>query len=230
MGRRTQGLARVTLLAAAVAVLAAGLDAQTGSSRGGLASIQAPELKEWLTYIASDELQGREVYTEGLGLAASYIAGHLKGWGVKPGVEDGTYFQTVKTVGVRNTGHNAVTVGVNGRSRTFKDGEGITFPSNTGGQRTVAGEDVLFLGYGLQLPAAKLDDYAGMDPEGKVVVWLGSSGPRAEENIGRRLLSARSRLAVQKGAIAVIGPASDSGAGGRGGRGARGGRGEAAQP
>ena len=40
------------------------------SSGGGIASIQQGLLKEWLTYIASDELQGRATYSEGLGLAA----------------------------------------------------------------------------------------------------------------------------------------------------------------
>ncbi len=54
------------------------------------------ELKDWLSYIASDELQGRQIYTEGLGLAAAYISDHLDEWGVKPAGEDGTYFQTVK--------------------------------------------------------------------------------------------------------------------------------------
>ena len=36
-------------------------------------------MKEWLTYLASDELQGRQIFTEGYGLAASYVADHLKG-------------------------------------------------------------------------------------------------------------------------------------------------------
>ena len=54
-------------------------------SGGNAASITPTELKEWLSYIASDELQGRQVFTEGLGLAAAYIADHLKEWGIKPG-------------------------------------------------------------------------------------------------------------------------------------------------
>jgi hypothetical protein len=42
--------------------------AATKTSRGGdAASITAVELQEWLSYIASDQLQGRQVYTEGLG-------------------------------------------------------------------------------------------------------------------------------------------------------------------
>ena len=92
---------------------------------------RADALKEWLTFIASDELQGRQVYTEGLGLAAAYIADHLKEWGVKPAGENGSYFQTVKVVGVKTTSRASVTVDVNGQTRTFKDGEGVTFSRAT---------------------------------------------------------------------------------------------------
>src|SRR5215468_5123825 len=63
------------------------------------AQINPADLKEWLTYLASDELQGRQVFTEGYGLAASYVADHLRQWGVKPIGEAGTYLQTVKLKG-----------------------------------------------------------------------------------------------------------------------------------
>ena len=52
--------------------MAAGFGAQKPSA-GGPKSIEPSELKDWLSYIASDELQGRQIYTEGLGLAAGYI-------------------------------------------------------------------------------------------------------------------------------------------------------------
>ena len=48
--------------------------AKAPASGGGINSIEPAELKEWLSYIASDELQGRQIYTEGLGLAAAYVA------------------------------------------------------------------------------------------------------------------------------------------------------------
>jgi hypothetical protein len=205
---------RVVILLAAVGTLVtAGLGAQSRSPAG---AIQTDALKEWLTYIASDELQGREVYTEGLGLAASYIADHLKRWGVKPVGEDGDYFQTVKVVGVRNTGISSVTVEVNGQSRTFKEGQGISLPRNMGGGQTLSATDIQFLGYGLQMPSAGIDDYRDTDVQGKVVVWLGPSGPRAAGGGAFRLLGARSRVAVEKGAAAVIGPPSGRGGRGRG--------------
>jgi hypothetical protein len=205
---------RLALAATAFAtILTVSLGAQ--NSRGA-ASIQPGALKEWLTYIASDELEGRRVYTEGLGLAAAYIADHLKEWGLKPGGDDGSYFQTVKVRGVRTTSRSSITVTVNGQSRTFKDGEGIVFPRNMGGQQTIDGSDIVFVGYGLQLPAANLDDYANESAKGKIVVWMGPQGPKNLPQGSNRLLNARSRNALEKGAIAVIAPQSTFGRGGGG--------------
>ena len=74
------------------------------------AQVAQDDLKEWLTYLSSDELQGRQVFTEGYGLAAQYIAEHLKQWGVKPLNPDGSYFQQVKLKGYRVTRNSSVTV------------------------------------------------------------------------------------------------------------------------
>ena len=207
-------------------LMAVGLGAQKSAApaRGGLNSIEPAELKEWLSYVASDELQGRQIFTEGLGLAAAYIADHLKEWGVKPAGENGSYFQTVKVLGVRTTSKASVTVEANGQTRTFKDGEGITFPRNMGGKQTVTGDQIQFVGYGLQIPSASIDDYANVDPKGKVIVYLGT-GPKTMPQGSDRLVRARARNALDKGAIAVIAPPG----GGFGGRG-RGATGAAGAP
>src|SRR6266852_1779358 len=128
----------------------------------GVSAITPADMKEWLSYIASDQLQGRQVYTEGLGLAAAYIADHLKEWGVKPGGDDGSYFQAVKVLGVNVKRNSSVTVTVNGQTKTFKDGEGVTFPASAGGKQTVTAR-AEFVGYGLSLPELNIDDYKGRD-------------------------------------------------------------------
>lgn len=201
----------------AVLVLAPALGAQ-GPSRGGVASITETDLRTWLSYLASDELQGRATYSEGLGAAAGYIASHLSQWGVKPAGDNGTYLQTVRVQGVRVTSRSSVSVEVNGERRTFADGEGVTFARQMGGRQTLEGREVVFVGYGLQIPAASLDDYAEGGPKEKVVVYLGPQGPAALPPGSQRLLTARGRNAIERGASAVIGPAS-TGFGGRGGRG-----------
>ena len=82
---------------------------------------------------------------------AAYIADHLKQWGVKPGGDNGSYFQVVKLLGVNVKRNSSVTVTVNGQTKTFKDGEGVTFPANAGGKQTITA-NAEFVGYGLSLP------------------------------------------------------------------------------
>jgi Peptidase family M28 len=210
-------------------VLAVAPEAQSASKNGGINAIRPELLKEWLTYIASDELQGRATYSEGLGLAAGYISSHLAQWGVKPAGDNGTYLQVVKVLGVRTTSRASVTIDVNGQRRTFNDGAGVTFPRNMGGKQTLVADEVQFAGYGLTLPSGQHDDYRAMDPKGKVVVWLGLDGPKSPESGLNRLLgrSSRNRAALDKGAIATIAPAG-AGPGSRGGRGAGQGQGQTA--
>ena len=73
---------------------------------GGAASIAAPDLREWLSYLASDELQARPVFSEGFGLAAGYIADRLRTRGVKPAGDPGHYLQTVRVLAVKTTSHS----------------------------------------------------------------------------------------------------------------------------
>src|SRR4051794_3272003 len=55
---------------------------------------EADELKPKLQYIASDELEGRGVATEGINRAAEYIADAYRDAGLKPlPALDGNYFQ-----------------------------------------------------------------------------------------------------------------------------------------
>src|SRR4029079_18199214 len=186
--------------------------AQAKKGAVGAQSITPDELKEWLSYIASDELEGRQVFTEGLGLAGGYITDHLKEWGVKPAGDDGGYLQTVKVLGVNVKRNSSVTVTVNGQTKTFKDGEGVTFPANAGAKQTVSGK-AEFVGYGLSLPEANIDDYKGRDVSGKVVLYVGR-GPKSMRAGGNRRLGARARNAIELShAVAAIGPSIGGGFG-----------------
>jgi len=119
----------------------------------------------------------------------------------------------VKVLGVRSTSKASVVVEVNGQKRLFRDGEGIQFPRRMGGRQTIESDKIEFVGYGLQIPSVDLDDYASVDPAGKVVVFMGQ-GPKDLPPNSYRLLTARSRNAMAKRAVATIGPQS-AGFGGR---------------
>ena len=63
-----------------------------------------------------------------------------------------------------------------------------------GGKQTITGDQMQFVGYGLTLPGGEHDDYAKVDPKGKIVVWLGPAGP---EDVGDRALPAAERERAQ---------------------------------
>ena len=210
-----------------VAAIVISVASAAAAAGGGAAAIKSQDLKEWLMFVASDELQGRAVFTAGIGLAAAFIADHLKAWGVKPAGDHGSYLQTVRVLGVKATSHASVTVDVGGESRTFVDGEGITMPKNMGGKRSFSIDRVEFGGYGFDAPGAGHTDFRGKDVKDAVVVWLGSNGPKdLDQSLYRRVLSGRNRYATEQlGAAASIGPTAGDGvgrAGGSGGDGARG--------
>src|SRR5689334_21737447 len=107
-GRTMSGLrVQVRRSMSALALMAA-LAAAAGAASGGPGSITSQELREWLDYVASDQLQGRAVFSEGFGLAGAYIADHLRTWGVKPAGDPSQYLQTVRVLGVKTTSHSTV--------------------------------------------------------------------------------------------------------------------------
>ncbi len=220
-------------------------------ARAKYAQVSQADLKEWLTYLASDTLQGRQVFSEGYGLASAYVADHLRAWGVKPLGDDGTYFERVRLRGYRVTRNSSVTITANGQSRTFKHGDHVTFPANSGGGQTLAFEGAEFVGYGQ--PA----DLKGRDVRNKLIVWmpnLATGGGRgARGNIASAITTYGAKAAIglvaapaptaaeqaltqaqealQKATDAVQqAPAQIAGRAGRAGRGAPVGRGRAMLP
>ncbi|MGE4054959.1 MAG: M28 family peptidase, partial [Vicinamibacterales bacterium] len=171
-------------------------------------SIRTDDLRVWVSNLASDELEGRATYTAGLGLAAGYIQEHLKTWGVTPAGDNVGYLQTVRVLGVKVTSKSSVTVRVGDETRTFRDGEGVTFARNVGVDRTLSLDRVEFVGYGLDAPVAEHMDFEGKDVRGAAVVWIGRDGPQAVDGgVSRRLLNGRNRYATEQlGALAGVGP------------------------
>jgi hypothetical protein len=189
----------------ASAVPAASLGVDLFAQAKGKATIQEKDLREWLTYLSSDELQGRQLFTEGYGNAAQFVAERLREVGVKPMGENGTYFQIVKQKGYRITNNSTVTVEAPGKPPvTFKQGEGVNFANNAGGPQTLTFDGVEFVGYGIAMAEPPHDDYKGRDVKGKLAIWMGT-GPSGLTG-ANRVLGARSRYAIETmGAKAALG-------------------------
>lgn len=183
----------------------------------------APDaLRGWLTVLSSDEFEGRATFSPGLDKAAAYISDELKKAGVKPAGDAGSYLQAVGVKTVQSVNQSTLTIEVNGQSRQFRNGEGVSFPASVGGKRTLTLSDIEFVGYGLNMGTAH-NDYAGRNVRGKAVVWLGTTAPVSIQgpqgtSVGRMLVSRPSTAIDEMGAGAAISLAAGAVAvGGRGG-------------
>jgi hypothetical protein len=146
-------------------------------------------LKKDVTYLASDELEGRGVTTHGINLAADFIAAEFKKAGLKPAGKDGSYFQPFTMPGaVLLKPATLKLAGAGGKEIELKSGEHFQ-PLGVSTSGTVSGE-VVFVGYGItsKAPATDkqpadgspvIDEYDGLDVAGKVVVILRDT-PRAD--------------------------------------------------
>lgn len=74
--------------------------------------ITAKQLSDYLYFVASDEMEGRNTPSRGLDTTAKFIAMNLSRWRFKPAGDNGTYFQTIALK--RNTTPDA-----RGRVRPF---------------------------------------------------------------------------------------------------------------
>ena len=71
-------------------------------------SISASQLRNYLTFIASDEMEGRDTPSRGLDTTAKFLAMNLANWGFKPAGDNGSFFQHIELR--RNREHIAALV------------------------------------------------------------------------------------------------------------------------
>lgn len=174
----------------------------------GRASIESDALREWLTYLSSDALEGRATYSPGLTRAADYIQSHLATWAVEPAGDAGGYRQSVQVNRVKASSRSWVRVRVGQRMRTFSDGDGVNFDPNAGANQHLTLDRVEFVGYGLDLPSEGHSDFQDFDVHDAAIVWMGADGPATiDAGAFRRVLGSRSRHALEElNAAAAIGP------------------------
>ena len=88
----TRFKAAAVLLSSLVAWFVLSSAAQTPAV-SGLDSIRADELRQKLTYLASEKFKGRGNGTAELNMAAEYIAGIFEKNGLQPAGDGGSYYQ-----------------------------------------------------------------------------------------------------------------------------------------
>jgi hypothetical protein len=133
------------------------------ASFGNIEAITAKQLKDYLTFIASDELEGRDTPSRGLDIAAKFIASHLSTWGIKPAANDGTYFQKIPLVRKKiNSAESRIELG----DQTYSYGDDFLAQSFAGS----AEGHLIFVGNGWFIKSKNINAYQNIDVKGKIVV------------------------------------------------------------
>lgn len=134
-------------------------------------AIDAEKIRAHVKFLASDLLEGRGTGQRGGDIAAEYIATQFELYGLKPGAENGSYFQDVPMMGVKTLDATSFKlVPANGEAVTLKNLD--DFVANNESQTEIADIDapIVFVGYGITAPEYKWDDYKGVDLKGKVAL------------------------------------------------------------
>ena len=150
----------------------AAADAATGNHAFNDA-IDAGDFAEHVKQLASDEFGGRGPGTPGEQKTVEYIKAQFARIGLQPG-NGSDWFQTVPMVETTADEASASMVAtVGGAAQTLKFGTDMVIGTRTGKpQVDIKDSQLVFIGYGVDAPEQKWNDYAGIDVKGKTVVML----------------------------------------------------------
>ena len=165
-----------------------------------------------LKFLASDLLEGRGTATRGDTLAQKYLATQLQLLGLEPGGIAGTYFQSFPIVGATAAPSMELIARSGSSEEHFKFREEfIGFSGLQEENVEVANAEVVFVGFGIQAPEQKWDDYKHVDVKGKVLLMMNNdpdgSDPKFFGGKGRTYYGRwtyKYEIAARMGAIGAI--------------------------
>ncbi len=165
MKKLTQVLCTIFVLAWALVQIAF---AQANIPQEGLDAIKTDELLSHVTYLASDELRGRDTPSEGLDTSAAFIADYFKQCGLAEVPEANGYYQYFPLLRTRLSGEQRMMLKIKGEPVEYKVKNDFV-PLHLTANREV-NAPVVFVGYGITANEYDYDDYANVDVKGKIVL------------------------------------------------------------
>ena len=156
-------------------VLPPGLSAQTAvkitpAERKVAEGVTAAQLKNYLYFVASDAMEGRDTPSQGLDVTAEFIKMNLERWGFKPAGDNGTFFQKI-ALKSESADPAKNTLKINGVEYALNDDF-----FRLQGDTAVHGP-LVFAKDGWMIKSKGLDAFSGADVKGKVVVVYSEGFP-----------------------------------------------------
>ncbi|MCX6569961.1 MAG: M20/M25/M40 family metallo-hydrolase [Candidatus Aminicenantes bacterium] len=125
-----------------------------------------------IKYLASDKFQGRKSGTPEYRKAAEYVAAEMEKAGLKPGGENGTWFQEVPFKNWTDFEQPIRLEVVSPERRVYFAGRGRDFTPVSGTGSGIVKGGLVFAGYGVVSEKDGWNDYAALDVKGKIVLVM----------------------------------------------------------
>ena len=204
-------LAGLLLAAAPLAAQLAETDRPlTYSDRSEVSEAEAAAMRRiegHMAFLASDAMAGRDTGTIQGELAARYVATQLHSFGFEPAGDDGTFLQTYPLVRTwldeESLGFDMITA--DGERHGFRPYEDYAL-RNVGPDGMDLDVELVFAGHGLVHEDSEVDDFAGLDLEGKlaVVLWGSPSGVTEPGLVMAAQWRSKQREALARGAVGIL--------------------------
>ena len=131
---------------------------------------EAP-LRAHLSFLADDLLEGRGTGQRGGELTVRYLETQAAVLGLKP-LADGGYRQKVELVGQKTLPGSQLRFVAGGRVLPATFGQDVVFGNASGSAATRVSAPLVFVGYGIDAPDERWNDFLGADVKGKVLVAM----------------------------------------------------------
>ncbi len=131
---------------------------------------EAP-LRAHLSFLADDLLEGRGTGQRGGELTVRYLETQAAVLGLKP-LADGGYRQKVELVGQKTLPGSQLRFVAGGRVLPATFGQDVVFGNANGNAATRVSAPLVFVGYGIDAPDERWNDFLGADVKGKVLVAM----------------------------------------------------------
>ena len=164
-------------------------------------------MKAHVMFLASDAMKGRDAASPEFAIAAQYVAAQFYAAGLKPAGDDGGYLQHVPLIFYKNADDGQMSlVPAKGAAMPLVAGEDFLASPNPAAKETAIEAPVVFVGQGIVAPELGIDDYAGVDVRGKIVVLFGGAPTRLPSEIRAHFssIAAKAAIAGSRGAVGVI--------------------------
>lgn len=149
---------------------------------GYFQTISIENFKNHLNYLGSDELMGRGTGTLGELKAAEYIAQQLKNYNLEAIGDKNSFYQTIPMHGSFPLASTDLKIYTNSEVMSLKLHEDYFLYKSGASTFIPSPLPLVFVGYGILAPEYDYNDYASIDVEGKIVVFLSGEPYSADQD------------------------------------------------